>query len=325
LKAGGDVQKNLSDRLNAMRNELANAATQQDATGQKPRMRFVYNEQSEKWEQAPVGDKQADAREQLDSMLTEVPGGDEVKKYLSGETIERAYGNAPENNQDYEMIKLQDALDHGRNIIETAKRAFGVYYAEPMLDFISKSSSTPSIKSLMYVSLENSLAQDRMDQPGRDAEIAKMQSIVYEQSQAFARSVSLALNYNRLRNIAFNGYTTEQATNQMLTDAEVKQRKGVEKAVEANADRVNQEADAQQNTTPDEQTIAANAEATEREKAAKANESNEVVTTVDTKLLKKKPIRKKSSKGTWEKKAEEKGSLKERLAQLKQDIANLNC
>lgn len=311
LNDGGNVQKNLQNRLNAVRGTLNNA--QQDKTNERPRMRVAYNEKTGQWGQAPVGNDEQDAREELDSMISDVPGNGDLGKFLSGATIETAYGEAPQNNQDYEVVKLQDALDHGRSILATAKRAFGLYYAEPMLDYISKLPNTvsPSIKSLLYVSLENSLVQDKIEQPGRSAEISKMQTIVYEQSQAFARSISLALNYNRLRNIAFNGYTTEQATNQMFTKKEAAERNVIEKAVQANGDEVNKEADSQQQNPPDAETIRANAEATERQKAQDATTP--------------KPKRKKSGKGTWEKKSEEKSSLKDRIAQLKNDIRDINC
>lgn len=310
LQEGGDIKKNLQDRLNTVRDQLTNAP--EDKTGEKPRMRWMYNEKTEKWEQVPFTRPQVDAEDLFKELVFQTPATEEIGQYMSGDTILRVFGEAAQNKQDYFKVRLQDALDHGDNMIATAKKAFGDgYYVEGLLNYIETNPQLSSqTKSLILVSLENDLAQRKIDEPANTANLSKLQTTVYDASQKQFRDASLAVGYGRLRNLKFNGFNSEEATNEMFTDKERKDRKIVEKAVEANADRINQESDTQQNTERDNDTISADAEATEREKAQASG---------------KKPKRKKSGKGAWQQKAAEKGSLKERIEQLKNDIRDINC
>lgn len=243
---------------------------------------------------------------ELDTLASHVPNDGEVRKYMSGATIVKAYGEGPKNDQTITAQELDNALEHGENIIEKARDTWGNAWATRMLDYINASTAAPSAKSLMYVSLENALAQEKIADPSRAAELTKMQTAVYTRSQAYAREISLALNFNRLRVIAMRGYDTRETTNAIFTDAEVEQRAKIEKLVEADADAVNKEAAAEPIVL-----TAADARATEEEKAKEQDKA--------------KPPRKKSTKKDWVSKPDAQRLLQEKINKLREDMKNIQC
>lgn len=187
----------------------------------------------------PEGDGMRD----LDKLANNVPDSGKVSEYMSKDTIEKYTGETPTNDQRRGVQELEIALNHGEKIIEKAQTLFGADYVEKTLDYIEQSSAPISNKALMYVSLENALGRDKLLSPERAAELTKQQALVYEQSQKFARENSLALNYQKLRRIAKVGYDIEKVTESFFSPEEKIAKKDIEKAVEADADTINKEAE----------------------------------------------------------------------------------
>jgi hypothetical protein len=179
----------------------------------------------------------------LDKLANNIPDSGKVAEYMSKGTIEKYTGETPTNVQARGVQELQIALTHGEKIIEKAKDVFGDDYTEKTLDYIDNSTAGVSNKALMYVSLENALGREKLANPERAAEITKLQALVYEKSQAFARENSLALNYQRLRRIAKVGYDLDKVTENFFSPVEAEGRKSISKAVEADADAINKAAE----------------------------------------------------------------------------------
>ena len=195
--------------------------------------------------------------DRLDKLSNNVPDTGKIAEYLSGETIQKYTGEAPMNDQTRGIQALQVALEHGEKIIEEAKNVFGEDYVEKTLNYIERGKTAVSNKALMYVSLENALSREKLLNPEKAADISKQQKLVYEKSQEFARQGSLMLNYQRLRKFAEVGYDISKVTNSLFSTEELLAREVLNKAVEANADLINEEYAAQEtgSITPEVQKL----------------------------------------------------------------------
>jgi len=181
---------------------------------------------------------------ELDKLANNIPDSGKVAEYMSKETIEKYTGETPANDQSRGVQELEIALNHGEKIIEKAKQIFGKDYAEKTIEYIDNSTAGVSNKALMYVSLENALGREKLENPTRAAEITKQQALVYAKSQAFARENSLALNYQKLRRIAKVGYDIDKVTESFFSPEEREGRKNISKAIEADPDMINKQAEA---------------------------------------------------------------------------------
>lgn len=225
--------------------ERANQQSQQQATKEsKPIIESEKNSNGAGKEppKPPVENKmdESSGESNLDYMANNVPETGEVEAYLSGDTIKKHTKESPENNQERGVMELRQSLEHGIETIKEAKRVFGEDYVEKTLDYIDKSKMGVSNKALMYVSLENELGKEKITNPEKAQEISKLQSLVYEKSQAFARENSKALNYQRLRKFAQAGYDISKVTDNFFSTEELVARRTLNKAVEANADVINE-------------------------------------------------------------------------------------
>lgn len=197
----------------------------------------------------PPSEVGGEGMDNLDKLANNIPDSGKVAEYMSKETIEKYTGETPQNDQSRGVQELDIALNHGEKIIEEAKKVFGKDYVEKTLDYIDNSKAGISNKALMYVSLENALGREKeavREDAERVRDITKQQALVYEQSQKFARENSLALNYQKLRKIAQVGYDIEKVTDNFFSAEEIESKGDIKKAVEADADTINKEAEKQE-------------------------------------------------------------------------------
>lgn len=210
-----------------------------------------------------------------------VPNSGEVGEYLSGKTIEKYTGEEAENDQTIQRVKLLDALRHGVNTIEMAKIEFGDQFVEKTLEFLENNNVSIEAKALTYISLENELNKQKLENPQDKSKIQKQLNLVREKRQAFARSNSLALNMNRLQAFAKAGYDVNQVTDRMFSTVEKEARKKIEQAVQSNADQINDEA-----VSVEEDGFTIAEPKTKRDKAVVKAEISDVVKKMRQDLLK---------------------------------------
>ncbi len=175
-------------------------------------------------------------------LASNIPNNGEVKKYLSGDTIEKYEGEAPSNKQDYIKQELRPALEHGIKIIDAAKEEYGDNYVEKTLDFIESHPDNIASKALMYVSLENDLAARKLSEPDNELAIAKLQDLVRAKSQAYLRTNAIEINMGRLRKIAEAGYDINKVTENFFSTEQRESKNKIEKAIQSDSDAINKEA-----------------------------------------------------------------------------------
>ena len=135
----------------------------------------------------------------LGDKIKEIPETGVFKKYLSGDTIEREYGTA-NNDQSYDAVTLQDIAKHGDDVINQAKELFGDTYIEKTLDYLQSANLNSFEKGVVFASLEN-LMDTKVKSDPKNKQLLKLQELVYADSQANLRSASLGINTGRLRSV----------------------------------------------------------------------------------------------------------------------------
>ena len=163
------------------------------------------------------GEDAGDNKREFDKLTTNIPNNGDVSKYLSGDTIRKYEKDDPRNDQEIIVQELKPALEHGIKIVERSKELFGDKYVEKTLDYLDSEKLAPANKALIYVSLENELAKEKLNNPDKVAKINKLQDLVRTKSQAFLRSSSLAINMGRLRKFAEAGYDISKITDRFFS------------------------------------------------------------------------------------------------------------
>jgi len=229
------------------------------------------------------GQEGKDNKKEFDKLTSTMPNSGEVTKYLSGETIEKYEGEKPRNEQEVVAQQLRPALERGVDIIEKAKELFGDKYVESLLQYVETENLPPANKALIYVSLENEVAKQKLENPDEAAKIEKMQDLVRTKSQAFLRSNSLAINMGRLRKFAEVGYDVNKLTDRFFSTRELEDKKTIEDAVQSTAEEINKEAE---KIITEEENIKAKVEEGVREEIQKIydNLSTDKKKTVDKRL-----------------------------------------
>lgn len=179
----------------------------------------------------------------LKEMASNIPNDGQLREYASKGTIEKYHKETPENAQGIIVQELTPALQHGEDVIDRAKGIFGEKeYVDKTLQFIEESKLPTQNKALMYISLENDLARQKLLNPD-SLDIQKRQDLVRSKSQAFLREASLAINFGKLRKIGEVGYDISKVTDHFFSSKEKEEKAIVEKSIEANADTINKEAE----------------------------------------------------------------------------------
>lgn len=179
----------------------------------------------------------------LKKLASNIPNEGKLREYDSRETIEKYFLESPQNNQKVLRQELMPALEHGEMLIQKARKLYGEKeFVEKTLDFIEKSNLTPDSKALMYISLENAMAREKLLNPN-SVDIQKKQNLVNSKSQAFLRSNSIAINFGKLRKIAEVNFDVTKITDKFFSAKELEDKGTVERSIQADADTINKEAE----------------------------------------------------------------------------------
>ena len=224
----GDSSQETKDLITRAYNELK---------GGKP------EEKAAKPEEAPkVEDKEA--KKEFDELISsEIDNFGTFTNYLSGKTIKKYEGDELRNEQQVLEQQLRPALERGLEIIQKAKEVFGDNYVAGLLNYLETASISPEKKALAYVSLENELAKQKMENPSDAPRIEKLQDLVRAASQAYLRSNSLAINFGRLRKFAEIGYDVSKMTDRFFSSRQLEDKKKIEEAIQAKPDQINKAAE----------------------------------------------------------------------------------
>lgn len=172
--------------------------------------------------------------------IEKVPESGEFGKYLSGETMEMVWGEAPTNNQTYQKKKLIDAAEHGEKVLEYAKESFGDNYIKKTLDYLQSANINAFEKGVVYAALENNIDTDVKENPN-NKNLKMLRELINSDSQANLNNASGGINTGRLRriyNAIKNGIDIEEITDQMLSTKQ-KEAKNILRNAVPNGENLN--------------------------------------------------------------------------------------
>jgi len=172
--------------------------------------------------------------------VKDIPESGRVGKYLSGETIEKVEGETPRNAQEIDIMPLVEAGIHGKETVAMAKEVYGDKYIEKTLEFLDTANLKAHEKALLYVSLENEMF-DLVNSEPNNVGLKKLQDLVRAKSQQFLRESSLAINMGRLRAIMKDGFNYESITDKFLSGDQLRAKKDIEKAIQSDANAIQNE------------------------------------------------------------------------------------
>lgn len=169
---------------------------------------------------------------------------DVVKETLSN--VERVTGRElTKDEKEYREIKLKDALEHGTNVVETAKKEFGKEYIPKLLEYLDNNKNTLSVdkKSLIQIAMELDLERQIQSNPDNVLTLEKQLKLVRDKSIAEQRSAARAIGYGRLRHIAEVGYDISKFTDDFFSSKEKEQKNLIEQSIQITSDQVNKTAE----------------------------------------------------------------------------------
>ena len=172
--------------------------------------------------------------------IEKVPESGEFGKYLSGETMEMVWEEAPTNNQTYQKKKLIDAAQHGEKVLEYAKESFGDNYIKKTLDYLQSANINAFEKGVVYAALENNIDTAVKENPN-NKNLKMLRELINSDSQANLNNASGGINTGRLRriyNAIKNGIDIEEITDQMLTTKQ-KEAKNILRNAVPNGENLN--------------------------------------------------------------------------------------
>ena len=213
-------------------------------------------------------------------LIRDIPQKDEVKNYLSGETIERVFGEQPRNDQSYNVVSLADLASHGKLVMDKAKELFGDQYVEKTLYFLENSNLEADEKAIQYVALENEMDK-RVSENPNDLGERKLQDLVRKKSQAHLRKSAIAINAGRLRAIMKYGIDVNSYPDGILTSKQKQAKNEIEKLVQHTSEDINKEAEIQE----EEGFVIAEPKA-KRDKAIVKSEISDVIKKLRADLIK---------------------------------------
>ena len=174
------------------------------------------------------------------------PSSDEYNKYDSGRTIEREHGEL-RNEQNYEIKKDLARVEIGLQAIEHAKKLFKAEYIEKTLEFLQEANLSPEKKAVGFVLLENEMDARVKAQP-ESIGAKKLQDLVREKSQEFLANSARAIGAGRMRieryrELAKNGFASEEFTNSLYSSQQLKDKAEIEKLVNISSEDLNKNDD----------------------------------------------------------------------------------
>jgi len=131
------------------------------------------------------GEQGKENKKEFDKLTSTIPNTGEVTKYLSGETIKKYEGEEARNEQEVFVQQLREALVRGVDIVNKGREIFGEDYVQKLLDYVETENLPPANKALIYVSLENEVAKQKIENPSKAQQLEKLQDLVRAKSQAF--------------------------------------------------------------------------------------------------------------------------------------------
>jgi len=205
--------------------------------GEKPKLKVqVEAEKSEPTAEEIEKEKNKEAKKELDNY--DITTSSETNKFLSGETWEDIFGEAPEGNQSYGVQKLTDMLQDGKNMISIAQQKWGndiMDYGRKLFSYIQNmdrvsSNADTNKKAVLLATFLGEIKEAIEREPARANEIRKLQDVVMPYYQHYMNIKGKQVVAGRLLRLYRDKYLGDVFANRILEDEQIRGRDAVQQA-----------------------------------------------------------------------------------------------
>lgn len=162
----------------------------------------------------------------------------EIKNFISGDTITAALGNAPEGDQSYYAKKLNQMLEDGKQMIEHFKAWVNLGqnvedYGKQLLGYIQRMGSDAALnskKAVLLATFLSEIAEEINRNPQKRDLLRNLNNEVTAYYQDFMRKVSTDLNAARLLRLYRDKYMGDLFVNQIMEEREIREKSDLQKA-----------------------------------------------------------------------------------------------
>lgn len=239
------------------------------AAGEKPKIKVQVGEEE-------TGDESEMGESSLDDYSMTTSG--EVNKFLSGGTLQDVFGDVPEGDQEYDVQKLSDMLQDGRNMIDIAANKWGMDvmdYGKPLFEHIQNMSNDAELtnkKAVLMATFLGELKESIIREPNRRGEIQPLYNAVEQYYQRYMNIRGKEVVAGRLLRFYRDKYLGDVFADRILEENQVKDKLKISEA-ERKRKIDNDTAQEKKTITKDEKKEADKA-ATKKVEAASAKQKN---------------------------------------------------
>lgn len=195
--------------------------------GKRPKVKVQVGEeeQEEETEAEPQGGSIADYR-----MTTT----DKVNKFLSGDTWEDVFGEAPEGDQSYLVQGLSDMLQDGKNMIAIAQKKWGgdvMMYGKNLFQLIQAMSNDAQLsnkKAVILATFLGELQEAKLRSPERFDAISQLEKAVFSYYQNYMNIRGKEVVAGRLLRFYRDKYIADVFADRILEKEQAKAKKAIQ-------------------------------------------------------------------------------------------------
>lgn len=214
------------------------------AEGKKPKIKVQVGEESSETKEPstppiepPKPPREAASEpddESIESYRMTTSG--QVGRFLSGDTWEDVFGEAPEGDQTYQVQALTDMLQDGKNMIAIAQQRWGadeMLYARPLFQLIQTMSNDAQLtnkKAVLLATLLGELQEARLRSPERFDAINQLEKAVFYYYQNYMNLRGKEVVAGRLLRLYRDKYVGDFYADQILEKEQVKSKKKIQEA-----------------------------------------------------------------------------------------------
>lgn len=160
----------------------------------------------------------------------------EVGRFMSGDTWEDVFGEAPEGNQNYQVQALTDMLQDGKNMIAIAQQRWGadeMMYGRPLFQLIQSMSNDAQLtnkKAVLLATFLGELQEAKLRSPERFDAINQLEKAVFAYYQNYMNLRGKEVVAGRLLRLYRDKYVGDVFSDRILEKEQVKAKKKIQEA-----------------------------------------------------------------------------------------------
>lgn len=211
------------------------------ASGVKPKIKVQVGEEETETKKEPPNPPKPPKTEQEEPEVQSIENyrmttSGEVGRFMSGDTWEDVFGEAPEGSQNYRVQALTDMLQDGKNMIAIAQQRWGadeMMYGRPLFQFIQGMSNDAQLtnkKAVLLATLLGELQEAKLRSPERFDAISQLEKAVFAYYQNYMNLRGKEIVAGRLLRLYRDKYVGDIYADQILEKEQVKAKKKVQEA-----------------------------------------------------------------------------------------------